>query len=485
MSVPYVCTQCGQTFRVGAGAGVALDCLACGGLSLPSQASDAPELYEEEDDPGMRARPAPAAVPARPAHGGLARDDASGEGAEGGEVRGEDAGEDAGEEEGEDLHKLPTAILDQATEVLRVPDEATPLAGLSLGADAREDSFLFAWPGDGEDEGLGLDGAQAKGPSPLDEAREGLDDETFDDDVEAGAELNPTAPAEDAPSSPSLPASLLQHLAEATPGPRPAPAVPGEAASDDDLDEDEQPTEAFSLPEEPGPPSALGHGLPLRERSSPGLHLVLSEEAQQMAGVRPGGRAVTEAPPPARRVIPLGAAAAPSSARGEGPSAAPNEPGVPGAPPAPPAPPLARDASATQRVARAASPHLRGGPARILGGAALASACVGLLWGLWTGGPDAALAATPRGRAEDHMSEGNRAFAEARYDDALGHYRESWVQDRAYAPALRAKAVTLAKLQRHAEAAAAYRQYLEAEPAAPDAPEVREVLTRFAGAAGP
>jgi tetratricopeptide (TPR) repeat protein len=88
---------------------------------------------------------------------------------------------------------------------------------------------------------------------------------------------------------------------------------------------------------------------------------------------------------------------------------------------------------------------------------------------------------TTRQRAEAKFSRGNRFYEEKRFDDALGEYRGALSLDETYPPAHRAKAAVLAKLKRHPEAARAYAKYLQVEPAAHDASEVREVLARWEG----
>ena len=97
-----------------------------------------------------------------------------------------------------------------------------------------------------------------------------------------------------------------------------------------------------------------------------------------------------------------------------------------------------------------------------------------------------------RARAELALADGNRYYDGARFDDAVGRYKNAINNDRTYAPAHRAKGAALAKLgqlsqqaQRSAEAqsqfdeaAAAYREYLALEPSAIDAADIKEALTR-------
>ncbi len=97
-----------------------------------------------------------------------------------------------------------------------------------------------------------------------------------------------------------------------------------------------------------------------------------------------------------------------------------------------------------------------------------------------------------RARAELALADGNSYYDGARFDDAVGRYKNAISNDRTYAPAHRAKGAALAKLgqlsqqaQRNDEAqsqfdeaAAAYRDYLTLEPSAIDAADIKEALTR-------
>jgi tetratricopeptide (TPR) repeat protein len=102
---------------------------------------------------------------------------------------------------------------------------------------------------------------------------------------------------------------------------------------------------------------------------------------------------------------------------------------------------------------------------------------------------------TPRVRAEAQLVEGNRAYdaaaqlagrgdaasgqaALARFGDAVGYYKAALNLDRSLAVAHRGKGAALARLQRWDEAAAAYREYLAADPEAIDGVDVREALSR-------
>lgn len=97
-----------------------------------------------------------------------------------------------------------------------------------------------------------------------------------------------------------------------------------------------------------------------------------------------------------------------------------------------------------------------------------------------------------RARAELALADGNRYYEAARYDDALGKFKNAINNDRTYAPAHRAKGAALAKQAMMAaqgqqgdqaqklwdEAAAAYREYLALEPSAIDGADIKEALAR-------
>ena len=97
-----------------------------------------------------------------------------------------------------------------------------------------------------------------------------------------------------------------------------------------------------------------------------------------------------------------------------------------------------------------------------------------------------------RAIAELALADGNRYYKDARFDDAVGRYKDATNNDSTYAPAHRAKGAALAKLgqlsqqaqqtdeaQRQFDAAAAaYQKYLALEPSAIDAADIIEALTR-------
>jgi hypothetical protein len=88
---------------------------------------------------------------------------------------------------------------------------------------------------------------------------------------------------------------------------------------------------------------------------------------------------------------------------------------------------------------------------------------------------------TKSDRAREIYAKGNRFYEEGRFDDALGDYRSALAIDPSFTPALRAKGAALAKQRRYKEAARAYEEYLERDPDAFDASQVREVLERYRG----
>jgi hypothetical protein len=87
---------------------------------------------------------------------------------------------------------------------------------------------------------------------------------------------------------------------------------------------------------------------------------------------------------------------------------------------------------------------------------------------------------TPRARAELTLAEGNKFYAEGRFDDALGKYREATRIDGTYALAHRAMGAALAKLHRDDDAANAYKLYVDLEPNALDATDAKAAMARRA-----
>jgi hypothetical protein len=128
-------------------------------------------------------------------------------------------------------------------------------------------------------------------------------------------------------------------------------------------------------------------------------------------------------------------------------------------------------------------------------GALAAAIVVGVVAGAGVGAavaPAQAQRNDARARAELALADGNRYYEVARYDDALGKFKNAINNDRTYAPAHRAKGAALAKQAMMAaqtqqgeqaqrlwdEAAAAYREYLALEPSAIDAADIKDALAR-------
>jgi hypothetical protein len=128
-------------------------------------------------------------------------------------------------------------------------------------------------------------------------------------------------------------------------------------------------------------------------------------------------------------------------------------------------------------------------------GALAAAIVVGMMAGAGVGAAGAPAQAQrndARARAELALADGNRYYEVARYDDALGKFKNAINNDRTYAPAHRAKGAALAKQAMMAaqtqqgeqaqrlwdEAAAAYREYLALEPSAIDAADIKDALAR-------
>jgi tetratricopeptide (TPR) repeat protein len=113
--------------------------------------------------------------------------------------------------------------------------------------------------------------------------------------------------------------------------------------------------------------------------------------------------------------------------------------------------------------------------------AAIFFGLVGAILGGLVAPSDADKPRTKSDRAREIYAKGNRFYEEGRFDDALGDYRSALAIDPSFTPALRAKGAALAKQRRYKEAARAYEEYLERDPQAFDAAQVREVLARYRG----
>ena len=91
-------------------------------------------------------------------------------------------------------------------------------------------------------------------------------------------------------------------------------------------------------------------------------------------------------------------------------------------------------------------PTLMGGLPKL---ALAAAVVVGLIGGGAVGAataPEGAKRNDARARAEFALADGNRYYDAARFDDAVGRYKNAINNDRTYAPAHRAKGAALAKL---------------------------------------
>lgn len=243
-------------------------------------------------------------------------------------------------------------------------------------------------------------------------------------------------------------------------------------------------------PERPGVPRAAP---PPRKKRPLSTALTLSPEARAAAFI-----ALKRAAPP-RLSAPVVAADGYDSTDPEV-----TAPGYSGAsavlPPARPAPSdRAPGAVAGERVKDGNKRKSRERPTIMAGVRKLAlaaSVLVGLIGGGLIGAatvPEPAKRSDAgRAIAELALADGNRYYNDARFDDAVGRYKDATNNDSTYAPAHRAKGAALAKLgqlsqQAHQtdeaqrqfdEAAAAYRKYLALEPSAIDAADIKEALTR-------
>jgi hypothetical protein len=376
-------------------------------------------------------------------------------------------------------------------------------------------------------------GAKAAGGGGLDL---GLDDELGDFDLPV-AQQKPAAPAKrstpprravreeaPAPSSQAPPPEVTASLGDDALGAleaafdtlasapvRPAPS--GAGLSDDERRFLENVMGSASPPPPPPRPAKVAKPPP-RPPEKPGVPrpappplkkkaastgFALSAEAREAAFIalkvkRPPPRVAPEPPPPPVRDDPeITAPNDVAPARRQRPSPAATAPE--------PTAPLVTDTDAEADAggaarAKARAPRPRPTVWRDLHQGALAAA---ILAGLLVGaGAGAALAPSPqkrndaRARAELALADGNRYYEAARYDDALGKFKNAINNDRTYAPAHRAKGAALAKQAMMAaqtqqgeqaqklwdEAASAYREYLALEPSAIDAADIKDALAR-------
>jgi hypothetical protein len=236
-------------------------------------------------------------------------------------------------------------------------------------------------------------------------------------------------------------------------------------------------------PEKPGVPRPAPP--PLKKRTSTGF--ALSPETREAAFIplkakRPPPRVVEPPPPPVSDDPEI---TAPNDL-------APRRPRPVAAPATTPAQQAPAEVTEVEPRPQARPRRPRPTVWRDLHKGALAAA---ILAGLLVGAGVGAALAPPqqqrndaRARAELALADGNRYYQVARYDDALGKFKNAINNDRTYAPAHRAKGAALAKLASQQqgdqaqklwdEAAIAYREYLALEPAAIDAADIKDALAR-------
>ncbi len=266
---------------------------------------------------------------------------------------------------------------------------------------------------------------------------------------------------------------FLENIAGAPPPPPPPTAAPPRKAPP-------------RPPQKPGVPRAAPP--PLRKKSS-GQRPPLSDEAIEAAFVR-----LRRAP----SVIGDGIEGLPPALQ------MPADPEItaPGhhAPPRPaPKPAPAPAAARSEEPAPKKRPVIVREKPTVFGGLSKGLVAAGVLVGLIAGGAVGAATAPAqvkrndgRARAELAVADGNRYYEVARYDDALGKFKNAINNDRSYAPAHKAKGAALAKQAQVAaqtqqndtaqrlwdEAADAYREYLALEPSAIDGADIKAAIGR-------
>jgi hypothetical protein len=230
-------------------------------------------------------------------------------------------------------------------------------------------------------------------------------------------------------------------------------------------------------PPPPKPSKAAALPPPRRPKRDRGTGFALSPEARDAAFLAVRS---SDVPRPARALP-----AEMDSATIEAPTSALAEATVPQQQ-APPRPGQQR-AQAAEPTDIVAANRKKPTPARprpsVLGGVPAIALSVAVFAGL-AGGAAVGALTTPqqvkrndaRARAEEQLAEGNRFYEAQRYDDALGKYKGAVSIDRAFAIAHRAKGAALAKQNRHDEAADAYLEYLNLEPSAVDAADVKAAV---------
>lgn len=445
MSVRYICTQCETFFIVGDGAGVAVNCLACGGMAFPA----ADEGNDAEREPSGRVA-----------------------------ARGVSRAPDIHDEEtdilstSEDPNRERTEVL-PARNIVPNEDDSEPSFDEDTSAKARvesdlddfsslpsEESESFSHPHPHEQSAPNLEGPAL--PSSLwgTEQQALYESELASDGFESSQDSG-TFDESDLFESGDFELEAMHALDNAF----------GQDESQEHVAQSRAPREVFEDHRERTDPSIRPYAL--RREESSDLHLALSEEAQAIAGISldsvsdgaglphpdddtervPRARKTVEAMPVARQVD--------WGDRREGPQMATQPP-----------------AAAHPEVGdpRLASPNYRLPPrSRLL---ALAAACVLLGFGVGfvqTEGPVDTRSPLVRD-AESRLIEGNRAFAAGELERALGHYRSALALQPNYPEAVYARAVVLARQKRFEEAAQAYREYVDLAPDGLYANAVRKVL---------
>lgn len=445
MSVRYICTQCEQFFIVGDGAGVAVNCLSCGGMAFPAAEPDGEEaqapLNREEDGAGSHVR---------------------------------------------DIHDEETDILETSDERYRERTEVLPAREIVPDADEAAPEHE-----EGTAAGVGEES--------------GWDDFSSYPSEESAPYPHPDEQSAPSLAGPSLPSSLWgtenHELYESE-----RSSLPFDESQDSDAFDESDLFESgdFELEAMHALDNAFGAGEsqehshfeesgeenyePHREKTDPSarpyalrrgegsdFHLTLSEEVQAIAGISLDSHSEraglpipdddTERVPRARRTADaMPRAKEVAWQRDRERNAGPAE--VSPARPVDDAPQLA-------------SPNYNLPPRSRL--VALAAACLVLGFGLGfvqTEGPVDQRSPLVRD-AETRLVEGNRAFADGELERALGHYRSALALQPNYPEAVYARAVVLARQKRFEEAAAAYREYVELAPEGLYADAVRQVLSVY------
>lgn len=433
MSVRYICTQCEQFFLVGVGAGVAVNCVACGGMAFPAAAEQAQNpTFEDGEVPGDG-----------PVEAGFV-----------------------------DIHDQDTGILFVPQDPYRQNTEVLPSRKLDPGSDAGPHAV--------EEETSGY----ARGTS------EDADGSSYPSE-ESEPYYRPHEHNAANLASHALPTSLwdageadLYESGEAS-----SEFGSGEWDEDDEsarlfksehfqLEAMDALDQAFSESEshwheaessdderENTDPGITPYALHRQERSD--LHLTLSEEAQAIAGISldssPDAYGLPQQEDDTERIVR-------ARKKNDNDYAMPQAKVVSSAAQGDPAQVQGPQLSSPDYVL----------PARPLL-ATIAAACLVLGIGLgFVKTPAPVDSRSPLVRdAENRLVEGNRAYADGELERALGHYRSALALQPNYPEAVYARAVVLARQERFEEAATAYREYIELAPEGLYADAVRKVLRTY------